>query len=108
MSEYTENIKLRCELSNEITLLNENTTVVGELYTTDSNDVDMKEIHANAQLFKAAPELLEVAEYSLEIVKTLECHCDSYNGFTCKKHEWKRKLERVIKKAKGELNANNN
>jgi hypothetical protein len=29
------------------------------------------------------------------------CECDSYNGFTCKKHEWERKLRKAINKAKG-------
>lgn len=44
--------------------------------------------------------LLEVAEYSLKIVENLPCECDTYNGFTCNKHEWKRKLKNSIEKAK--------
>jgi len=56
---------------------------------------------ANADLMTAAPELLNVAEYSLKIVENLPCECDSYNGFTCKKHEWERKLRKAINKAKG-------
>ena len=56
------------------------------------------------KLMAAAPELLEVAEYSLEIVESLPCECDSYNGFICNKHDWKRKLKKAIQKAKGDNN----
>ena len=58
-------------------------------------------IKNDAPLIEAAPELLDIAEYSLKIVESLPCECDSYNGFTCKKHEWERKLRLVINKAEG-------
>jgi len=58
-------------------------------------------IKNDAPLIEAAPDLLDVAEYSLKIVENLPCECDSYNGFTCKKHEWERKLRKAINKAKG-------
>lgn len=29
--------------------------------------------------------------------KELPCECDSYNGFTCPIHGWKRTLEQLIK-----------
>jgi len=53
------------------------------------------------EIKKQRDELLDIAEYSLKIVKNLECECDSYNGFTCKKHEWERKLRTTINKTKG-------
>jgi len=74
----------------------------GEVIKTFVADaVDYSEKKKKAQLMAAAPELLDIAEYSLKIVESLPCECDSYNGFTCKKHEWERKLRLVINKAKG-------
>jgi hypothetical protein len=46
-------------------------------------------------------ELLEAAKYSLKIVETFPCECDTYNGVKCNKHNWKKKLERVIQKVVG-------
>ena len=70
-------------------------------YSEQFTGEEIEEINANAQLIVAAPELLDIAEYSLKIVENLPCECDSYNGFTCKKHEWERKLRKAINKAKG-------
>lgn len=62
-----------------------------------SSDLALEKI----EIKKQRDELLDVAKYSLKIVKNLECECDPYNGFTCKKHEWERKLRLAINKAKG-------
>lgn len=50
---------------------------------------------------KQRDRLLEVAKYSLKIVESLPCECDSYNGFTCGKHKWERKLRSTIKNSGG-------
>ena len=98
MSEYTNPIYIKEEYG-DIYLLNENQTLIGELYTTDSNDVDMKEIRANAQLIATAPELLEAAEKIIEkksvITKNKFQYATIPIGFLIK-------LEKTIAKAKGE------
>ena len=62
-----------------------------------SSDLALEKI----EIKKQRDELLDIAEYSLKIVESLPCECDSYNGFTCKKHEWQRKLRLAINKTKG-------
>jgi len=57
------------------------------------------------EIKKQCDELLNVVKYSLEVVESLPCECDSYNGFTCGKHEWERKLRLAIKNSERMINS---
>jgi len=91
--------KIRNDITKDTLICSENKTIICGIHQKNLNI--LSETKANAQLIAAAPELLDIAEYSLKIVENLPCECDSYNGFTCKKHEWERKLRLVINKAEG-------
>lgn len=53
------------------------------------------------QLRQEKVEAIKVLRYSQAMADTLDCECDSYNGFTCGLHEWKEKLDQALTTLEG-------